>query len=156
MAMIDSSEFTLRLVPWDDADATGLRARQRAEIQERYGLDSEPGPAPSAVDISVFLVAYTAAGEPVGCGALRQLGPDSAEVKRMFVVPERRGSGISVRVLAGLEDYAREQGWRVLRLETGPKQPEAIRFYERSGYTLIPNFGHYAGHADSLCYERVL
>jgi GNAT superfamily N-acetyltransferase len=146
---------TLRSVPWDHPDAADLRSRQRAEIEALYPPDSEPGIRPTAADIAVFLVAY--AGElPVGCGALRQLGPGAAEIKRMYVVPEWRGRGVSVLVLAGLEDHAREQGWGVLRLETGPKQPAAARFYERSGYVRIPNFGPYAAAPASLCYERLL
>jgi GNAT superfamily N-acetyltransferase len=140
---------------WDDADAVALRAAQRAEIDSRYGPGSEPGPAPTASDVAVFLVAY-AGGTPAGCGALRQLDEGSAEIKRMYVVPGMRGQGISVAVLQALESWAAERGWFTLKLETGPKQPEAIRFYERSGYTRIPNFGHYAGHEDSLCFAREL
>jgi GNAT superfamily N-acetyltransferase len=152
---MEASAITLQPVPWDAPEAVALRAGQRAEIEERYGPDSEPGPAPSGDDIAVFLVAR-AGGEPVGCGGLRPLGSGVAELKRMYVVPEWRGCGVSVRILAGLERQAVEQGWRTLRLETGPKQPEAVRFYERSGYVRIPNYGHYAGHGDSLCYERIL
>ena len=152
---MEETTVTLRQVPWDDPQAAELRERQRVEIERRYGPDSEPGPLPSAADVAVFLVAYVA-GEPVGCGALRPLSDAAAEIKRMFVAPEWRGKGVSVRVLDGLEQYAREQGWLALRLETGPKQPEAIRLYERAGYVRIPNYGHYAGHDDSLCYERVL
>ena len=45
---------------------------------------------------------------------------------------------------------------RRLVLETGDQQPDAIRFYEREGFTRIPNFGHYVDSELSLCYERVL
>jgi GNAT superfamily N-acetyltransferase len=140
---------------WDHADAVALRAAQRAEIDSRYGPGSEPGPAPTAADVAVFLVAY-AEGAAAGCGALRQLDETSAEIKRMYVVPAMRGQGVSVAVLRALESRAAELGWLTLKLETGPKQPEAIRFYERSGYSRIPNFGHYAGHEDSLCFQRYL
>src|SRR5579859_7224284 len=140
---------------WDDADATALRAAQRREIEERYGPDSEPGPAPTAADIAVFLVARVG-GVPVGCGALRPLDESSAEIKRMYVVPDKRGSGVSTAVLQALESRAAELGWYTLKLETGPKQPEAIRFYERSGYARIPSFGHYAVNEDSLCFARDL
>lgn len=141
--------------PWDDADATALRAAQRAEIEGRYGPDSEPGPAPTAGDIAYFVVAR-AAGTPAGCGALRQLDEGSAEIKRMYVVPDMRGQGVSVAVLQALESYALDRGWLTLKLETGYKQPDAIRFYERSGYTRIPNFGHYAGEEGSLCFSKEL
>lgn len=141
--------------PWDDADATALRAAQRAEIDARYGPGSEPGPAPTAADVALFLVAHVD-GAPVGCGALRQLDEGSAEIKRMYVVPAMRGRGVSTAVLQALESHAAGRGWLTLKLETGPKQPEAIRFYQRSGYAQIPNFGHYAGHEDSLCFAREL
>ena len=147
----------IREVAWDDADATALRVAQRAEIDLRYGRpDSEPGPAPSAADITVFFVAYSDEGTPLGCGGLRQLDPTEGEVKRMYVAPASRGSGVSTALLRTLEEYAREHGWRRLVLETGDQQPDAVRFYEREGYSRIPNFGYYADSDLSLCYELVL
>ncbi|SDD36737.1 Acetyltransferase (GNAT) family protein [Glycomyces harbinensis] len=74
----------------------------------------------------------------------------------MYVIPQSRGSGVAAAILAALEDAARERGWTTVRLETGDAQPEAIRFYEREGYRRIPLFGHYAGSAISLCYEKPL
>jgi GNAT superfamily N-acetyltransferase len=144
-------------VPWTDPDATELRARQQAEIAIRYGTpDSEPGVAPSAADIAAFFVAHEDDGTAVGCGGLRQLGEGVGEVKRMYVDPAWRGSGVALRILRALEDWAREQGWTSLRLETGDAQPDAIRFYTRSGYEQIPNFGAYADSERSLCFERPL
>jgi GNAT superfamily N-acetyltransferase len=143
-------------VGWDDPASVSLRAAQRDEIDERYGTpDSEPGPAPSAADITVFLVAFDG-DEPIGCGGIRQIDEEHGEVKRMYVVPSRRGSGVSVAILRALEASARERGWNRLALETGDKQPDAIRFYSREGYYRIPNFGYYAGVAASLCFERRL
>ncbi|OLT30609.1 GNAT family N-acetyltransferase [Nocardiopsis sp. CNR-923] len=145
------------VVSWDDPDATRLRALQRAEIAERYGTpDSEPGAAPSAEDIAVFVLARDGGGTAVACGGLRDLGDDGGEVKRMFVLPERRGSGAAPLVLAALEEWARDRGWKRLRLETGDRQPDAVRFYTRSGYEPIPGFGAYAGCESSLCFEKVL
>ncbi|MFH9210651.1 GNAT family N-acetyltransferase [Streptomyces globisporus] len=144
-------------VAWDHPDAVMLRARQRAEMAERYGTpDSESGSAPSASDIAVFVVARADDGTAVGCGGLRALDARSGEVKRMFVVPDRRGTGVAPAVLAALEQWAQERGWTRLRLETGPAQPDAVRFYTRSGYRRIPNFGAYAQVPDSLCFERLL
>ncbi|MFJ4879430.1 GNAT family N-acetyltransferase [Streptomyces sp. NPDC088745] len=144
-------------VGWDDPDATALRARQRAEIAERYGTpDSEPGTPPSADDIAVFVVARTEDGTAVGCGGLRDIGAGTGEVKRMYVTPDQRGAGVAPLVLAALEDWARARGWTRLRLETGLAQPDAVRFYTRRGYRRIPNFGPYEGLSTSLCYEREL
>ncbi|MFI9235529.1 GNAT family N-acetyltransferase [Streptomyces sp. NPDC053079] len=144
-------------VPWEDPDATALRERQRAEIAAAYGTpDSEPGQAPSAADIAAFFVAREDDGTAVGCGGLRDLGAGVGEVKRMYVSPAWRGSGVATRILCTLEDWAREQGWASLRLETGDRQPDAVRFYTRSGYGRIPNFGAYADVENSLCFERTL
>ncbi|WP_026122472.1 GNAT family N-acetyltransferase [Nocardiopsis halotolerans] len=144
-------------VSWDDPDATALRAAQRAEIADRYGTpDSEPGVAPSADDIAVFVVARDAAGTAVGCGGLRPLDEDTGEIKRMYVVPERRGSGAAALVLGALEEWASDRGWRCLRLEAGDRQPDAVRFYTRSGYEPIPGFGAYADSPASLCFEKPL
>ena len=143
--------------PWADPDASELRVRQRAEIAERYGTpDSEPGTPPSAADIEVFFVAREDEGTAVGCGGLRRLGAETGEIKRMYVAPDRRGSGLALSILRTLEDWAREQGWTTLRLETGDAQPDAIRFYTRAGYERIPNFGGYVGAERSLCFERRL
>ncbi|GAA2258026.1 GNAT family N-acetyltransferase [Streptomyces amakusaensis] len=144
-------------VEWAHPDAVALRASQRAEIAERYGTtDSEPGVAPSAADMVAFFVAYEDDGTAVGCGGLRHLGDGIGEVKRMYVVPARRGSGVALRILRGLESWAAERGWVGLRLETGDAQPDAVRFYTRSGYERIPNFGAYAGVESSWCFERPL
>ncbi|MFT2019573.1 GNAT family N-acetyltransferase [Streptomyces sp. 796.1] len=153
----EAGGVVLAEVPWAHPDAVALRARQRAEIAGLYGTpDSEPGPAPSAADSAVFLVAYGPGGAPVGCGGLRALGAGVGEVKRMYVVPDRRGTGVAGRLLGGLEEWARGRGWGALRLETGDRQPAAVRFYTRCGYVRIPNFGPYAGGNASWCFERRL
>jgi GNAT superfamily N-acetyltransferase len=149
----------VRLAPaaWDDADVRRLTAAQQAELRARYEGGQEPGTPPSAADVAVVLVARDAGGEAVGCGALRPLGDGVAEIKRTYAVPAARGRGLSKPVLAGLEAAARDRGWTTLRLETGPRQPEAIALYEGAGYRPIAVFGPYADDADdSLFYERVL
>ncbi|RRS00385.1 GNAT family N-acetyltransferase [Glycomyces terrestris] len=154
-----STAWTIEHCPWDHAEGRELRERQREEISARFGDDDlEPGPQPSAEDVSVFLVLRGPGGEPVGCGALREIDAASVEVKRMYVVPESRGSGAAAALLAGLEAAARERGWAVMRLETGDeaRMPEANRFYAREGYRRIPPFGHYVGSEVSICYEKRL
>lgn len=143
--------------PWDDPAGAALRTAQRAELDARYGTgDHEPGTPPSAADIDLFLVALDPTGRAVGCGALRRLDQHTAEIKRMYVEPGSRGRGVSTMILRALESAAVERGWTTIRLETGPAQPEAMRFYEREGYREIPLFGAYIGSDLSVCYERSL
>ena len=144
-------------VDWLHPASVALRQAQRDEIAIRYGTpDSEPGPEPGVHDITVFFVAFGDDGEPLGCGGVRKLEANEGEVKRMFVSPSNRGSGVSTAILARLEEFGRERGWHRLVLETGDQQPDAIRFYTREGYTRIPNFGYYADSPISQCFEKVL
>ena len=144
-------------VDWEQPDGVALRAAQRVEIEQRYGRpDSEPGPAPTAADITAFFVAYGDDGTPVGCGGVRKLDPHFGEVKRMYVAHDSRGTGVSSAILERIEQYAADAGWQRLVLETGDQQPDAIRFYQREGYSRIPNFGYYADSDLSLCFEKVL
>jgi GNAT superfamily N-acetyltransferase len=144
--------------PWDDPVVQALTAAQQDELRGRYGPHSEPGLPPSAADVALVLVARDDDGLPVGCGALRPLAADTAEVKRMYVVPAARGRGLARALLAALEDAAVARGWTTLRLETGPAQPEAVALYTGAGYRPIGAFGHYV-RADqdwSLYFERSL
>jgi GNAT superfamily N-acetyltransferase len=147
--------FDVRADHWDSPAATVLRTAQQAEIRGIYGQDTEPGVTPSAEDIDLFLVAWDAA-RAVGCGGLRRLDATTGEIKRMYVVPSARGSGVADAVLAALEDAARGFGWAHLRLETGDRLDAAQAFYRRAGYRPIENFGPYAGEPVSRCFERDL
>ncbi|MFC9938779.1 GNAT family N-acetyltransferase [Nocardiopsis alba] len=144
-------------IPWDHPEASALREGQRREIAVRYGTpDSEAGTPPSAADITVFVVVRDEDGTAVGCGGLRDLGDGSGELKRMFVLPDRRGSGAAPALLRDLEGRAREFGWRRLLLETGDRQPDAVRFYTREGYSPVPAFGSYTDAPGCLCFGRDL
>ena len=59
-------------------------------------------------------------------------------------------------VLRTLENWAREDGFTRIVLETGKRQPEAIALYERYGYQRTDNFGPYVGVANSVCFEKQL
>jgi GNAT superfamily N-acetyltransferase len=139
--------------PFESPDAVDLMAELRRELDARYGGDLEPGVKPSSDDVAVFLVARED-GTVLGCGALRSLGEPVVEIKRMYVRPSARGRGVGAAILHELEREAVERGFRVVRLETGPLQPEALRLYERAGYREIPCFGAYAAGAASRCFER--
>lgn len=153
---LDTPPLDIRAVDWAHPDSERLREAQQAEISALYGVDdSEPGPKPSAADITAFFVAYRD-GEPVGCGGLRGIDDEHGEIKRMFVAPGHRGSGVSTAVLRRLEQDARDRGWSRVVLETGTEQHAAVRFYEREGYRSVPRFGHYVDSEWSLCYEKRL
>jgi putative acetyltransferase len=92
----------------------------------------------------------------VGCGALRLFKGQYAEIKRMYVLPAERGKGIASRLLNELERLALESGLRILRLETGIHQAEALNLYERFGFYKIEPFGEYAADPLSLYFEKYI
>ncbi len=92
----------------------------------------------------------------IGCGAFKKFDSETAEIKRMFVRLEHRGKGIAVEILRELENWASELNFSFAILETGYKQPEAIRLYEKTGFALIPNYGQYEGIENSVCMKKKL
>jgi putative acetyltransferase len=105
--------------------------------------------------IKYAIVAY-AGNEPVGCGAIKEYSPDSMEVKRMYVLPEKRGNNIGSIILKELEQWAGELKYKKCLLETGKRQPEAIALYKKNQYRIIPNFGQYEHVENSVCFEKTL
>jgi putative acetyltransferase len=106
-----------------------------------------------------FYVARLGEGA-VGCGGVAFFD-GFAEVKRMYVRGGARGAGVAQALLAHVEDVARQAGVPVLRLETGVRQPAAVRLYERAGFEPRDAFPPYTTMApaavkNSLFYEKQL
>ena len=81
----------------------------------------------------MFLVALDGV-RVVGTGALRPIDENLCELKRMWLLEEYHGKGIGYRIIQRLFAFAREAGYKWIRLETGSRQARAIRFYERVGF----------------------
>jgi len=80
----------------------------------------------------------------VGCIALREL-PEiqrSAEIKRMYVQPAHRGSGIAKQLLDALEQFAAKAGYEWLYLDSAPGMDTAVRFYQRNGFQPCAPYNH--------------
>jgi len=103
----------------------------------------------------LFAVARDASGGAVGCGAV-VLHEGYGELKRMYVQPGLRGRGSGRDLLMFLEEQAQVRGCTRLRLETGVRQPEALRLYGKSGYFLRPPFGDYFEDPNSVFMEKQL
>lgn len=118
----------------------------RAEVGDMYaGLDLQAPEMPSAGPEELnppngrFLVGYED-GVAICCGGIKRLDPQACELKRMYVIPEARGRGVARTLLGALEDRARELGYVIARLDTGPRQPASQHLYESAGYLTIANF----------------
>jgi putative acetyltransferase len=94
----------------------------------------------------------------VGCGALKRLGPDHAELKSMRVAATRRRGGIASLLLEHLLAEARRMGCTRLSLETGSAEffLPARRLYERFGFTYSAPFAGYQPSPHNLFMSRAL
>ena len=127
------------------------------EMADRY--DDDPSTIERTDPGAAFVLLRDDDGTPLGSGAVQRLSkskPDAAadhgEIKRVYVVPEGRGRGLSRLLMSELIDLARELGYTYLQLETGDVQPEAIGLYESSGWERVPNYGQYEDDPRSLCF----
>jgi GNAT superfamily N-acetyltransferase len=130
----------------DAGDGGSLEGAMREEMREVYsGLDlrapdmPKAGPDELNPPKGAFLVGYEE-GVAICCGGIKRLDDETCEIKRMYVIPAARGRGVARILLEALEGRARELGYSLARLDTGPKQPGAQHLYESAGYAPIPNF----------------
>jgi putative acetyltransferase len=103
----------------------------------------------------LFAVARDDARRPIGCGAV-VLYPEFGELKRMYVSPRGRGQGLGRKLLALLESKAIGSGCKLLMLETGPYQPEALALYASAGYERRGPFGDYTNDPLSVFMQKHL
>jgi len=101
------------------------------------------------------LIVYENENEiPIAIGAYKEYDAETAEMKRMFTLPEYRGKGIATKVLTELETWAKEENYKTSLLETGHLQKDAIYLYQKLGYKIIENFGQYQGVETSICMKK--
>ena len=136
-------------------DARQLIALLDAELDSLYPVEHR-----HIVDFSTFhqngghfVVAYDD-GAAVGCGGLRPFESSVIELKRMFVVEQYRGRGISRLILGFLESLAKQLGNDTLVLETGDKQLAAISLYQQCCYERVEPFGEYIKSSASICFRK--
>jgi GNAT superfamily N-acetyltransferase len=157
VAVAVTDQLDVREEAYDSPAARQLIDSVQAEYVVRYGGPDEAPvePAEFAPPEGRFLVGYLDA-VPVAMGGVRRIDDEDIEIKRMYVEPQARGRGLARVVLAALEGRARALGGRRVVLETGTRQPEAMRLYETSGYERIDGFGYYAGRELSVSYGKQL
>lgn len=131
-----------------------LATELEEELKIRDGAEHEFYAELNKIDnIRYVIIAYSSE-IAVGCGAIREYSKEAVEIKRMFVKKESRKAGVASAILKGLEDCARELGYNKCVLETGINQPEAVSFYKKHNYQVIPRFGIYITSENSICFEK--
>ena len=144
------TDITITIEPPDQPDVIALLEASDVYTASLYDADSI-----FMLDLDelrdpkvTFLVARLS-GRISGCVALVQKPGDWGEIKRMFVDETARGYSLGNKLLATLEDHARAAGMKLVRLETGIHQPEALSLYRKAGYGEISAFGEYL--PDPVC-----
>ena len=136
------------------AEAQGLVASYVAEIAATFPGGFDPAASVSAdpEELSpphgAFLVVRDDDGTAIGCGGVKLLDPQTAEIKRMWLAPSSRGRGLGRSLLAALEDAARELGATEGRLDTNAHLESALELYRRHGWQEVApyNDNAYATH----------
>ncbi len=139
----------------DDRDFQHLVQLLDKDLQVRDGAEHGFYAQFNKIDAIRHAIVATEQGQVIGCGAFKAFDSMTVEIKRMYVKPAYRGQGVAVAVLQQLEDWAVELGYHKFVLETGKKQPEAIRLYQKAGYLVIPNYGQYKNVENSICMRKV-
>lgn len=100
-----------------------------------------------------IVLAHDAEGRLVGCGTMKKFRPDAAEMKRLYVRPEARGTGLGKEIFALREAEARRLGVTTLYADTVRGNTDMLRIYEKQGFRYIPR---YEGNANPAEYEPLL
>lgn len=110
----------------------------------------------NSIDVLKHTVVAYLNNKAVACGAFKSFNSSKVEIKRMFTLPQERGKQLGAKVLEELEHWAKELGYSSCVLETGKRQIEAVQFYKKNNYKIIPNYGQYIGIENSLCFKKEL
>jgi GNAT superfamily N-acetyltransferase len=150
-------EIELKEVQPGDPEVMRLVEALRDEVESRGAHNGVARPTTSlaeAVQRDCDTVLAYADSDPAGTGALRELEPGIAEIKRMYVLPAYRGAGIAGRILEELERRARGRGCEAIRLDTHDRLVEALGMYRGAGYREIPDFN--ANPRSNVWFEKPL
>jgi putative acetyltransferase len=136
--------------------ALSLLREAAAEVRPLYSAAATDG-APTLSNARLgprdVYVAAMLDNTAVACGSVRELDSTSGEIRRVYVRRDYRGRQIGYALLLHLVSEARRLGYQRLCLETGNKQPAAMAFYERFGFSRIALFGEHVNDPTSVCYE---
>ncbi len=142
------------------ADPRDAKIRKLIEALDVYMLALYPSESTHRVDTTILasrnarFFCALCDGMLVGCGGIL-IEHDYAEVKRIFVSPKARGLGVGRKLMERLEVESRRLGFKLLRLETGIYQPEALALFKAMGFIPRLSFGDYPNNdPNSIFMEK--
>ncbi|GAA3780301.1 GNAT family N-acetyltransferase [Flavobacterium ginsengiterrae] len=147
--------ITIVTINPDDKKAFEITEELSANLLMRFGSSGKNSFTDWQPDNSKFVfVIAELNNEIVGCGAFRPVDENTAEVKRMYSkLPQKK---IGTSILTFLEEKAKNIGFTNLVLETRVKNHEAVQFYTKHKYQVIPNYGKYINRPEAICFGKSL
>lgn len=111
-------------------------------------------PGPYTPPLGALLLARKD-GDVLGCIALKQLAPGTAEIKRLYVVQQGRGLGVGKALVTAILAEAARLNYREIKLDTLPHMTPAIALYRSFGFLPIAPYGSFP-YPGLLCFGKLL
>lgn len=129
---------------WLDIDLSFQRFDE--ELNQLKVMYGEPGGA-------IFL---STKGELLsGCVAIRRLTDVTAELKRMYIVPQCRNQGIAESLLKKAITFASQKDYQFINLDTLDNMLPAISLYKKFGFCEVGAY-YFNPHPNTLYFQKVL
>jgi GNAT superfamily N-acetyltransferase len=148
--------MTIKRTSGSDPDFLLLITKSDAFYRDQFGDGMDYFEPFNKVDPNTNALVLYDDNIPIACGAFRQFDHETVEIKRMYVLPDKRKKGVATKVLLELEQWAKENGYTASTLETSISLKDAISLYQKQGYTPIENWGQYIGIETSICLRKKL
>ncbi|MGE0794517.1 MAG: GNAT family N-acetyltransferase [Acidimicrobiia bacterium] len=126
--------------PPTEDPAAGFLAAMEGELASMYGRPPETLARDRLLAPDGAYAVGWERGRPVAGGGFTRYDATTAEIRRMYVVPDARSRGVARRLLAAVEGMARRRGYRAAILDTGARQPHAEALYRSAGYVDVEPF----------------
>lgn len=124
----------------------GGRALAAARVADFAAFCAELGSGPEADAVLDDVV-------PAGRALFAPVPDDAYYLSRVAIDPQRRGAGLGHALVGQVLDWARERGWRRVRLDVSADRAAAIRVYLAAGFRIVAT-GHSA--AAGIAYHAML
>jgi len=146
--------------PGDLADVAALFRAYAAELPvdlalQRFEAELAGLPGDYAAPKGAILIARGADGAALGCIGLRPLGDRICEMKRLYVRPAARQTGLGSALAVAVIEAAQQRGYREMKLDTLPQLQQAIALYRSLGFAPIAPYADHP-YEGTLCFGRML
>lgn len=150
-----SLNFSIQIINPNDEKAISIIDELSENLFTRFGSDGRNSFTDWENDNLKFVfVTAEINTEIVGCGAIRPISENTGEIKRMYA--KYAGKEIGKTILTFLENKAKQLNYTKLILETRLKNEQAVTFYKKQGYAIIPNYGKYINRPEAVCLGKSL